>query len=111
MPSPHSEVNRDFFGSRARADSEMGPSIRQARDGLASAHHQGLSPIGGVGPAGDALLRAGFIPASHENAAAALRSGGVLFPGGDFDVYRSTSDRNTIDFNGRTGYVRAEPPA
>ncbi|MCW2515198.1 MAG: phospholipid/glycerol acyltransferase [Mycobacterium sp.] len=61
------------------------------------------------GPAGDALLRAGFIPASHENAAAALRSGGVLivFPGGDFDVYRSTADRNTIDFNGRTGYVRA----
>jgi 1-acyl-sn-glycerol-3-phosphate acyltransferase len=61
------------------------------------------------GPVGDALLRAGFIPASHENAAGALRSGGVLivFPGGDFDVYRSTADRNTIDFNGRTGYVRA----
>jgi 1-acyl-sn-glycerol-3-phosphate acyltransferase len=61
------------------------------------------------GPIGDALIRAGFIPASHGNAAAALRSGGVLvvFPGGDFDVYRSTSDRNTIDFNGRTGYVRA----
>jgi 1-acyl-sn-glycerol-3-phosphate acyltransferase len=61
------------------------------------------------GPLGDALIRAGFIQASHENAAAALRSGGVLivFPGGDFDVYRSTADRNTIDFNGRTGYVRA----
>jgi 1-acyl-sn-glycerol-3-phosphate acyltransferase len=61
------------------------------------------------GAVGDALVRAGFIQASHENAAAALASGGVLvvFPGGDFDVYRSTSDRNTIDFNGRTGYVRA----
>jgi 1-acyl-sn-glycerol-3-phosphate acyltransferase len=61
------------------------------------------------GPVRDALVRAGFIPASHENAAAALGSGGALivFPGGDFDAYRSTSDRNTIDFNGRTGYVRA----
>jgi 1-acyl-sn-glycerol-3-phosphate acyltransferase len=61
------------------------------------------------GAIGDALVRAGFIPASHTNAAAALKSGGVLivFPGGDFDVYRSTSDRNTIDFNGRIGYVRA----
>jgi 1-acyl-sn-glycerol-3-phosphate acyltransferase len=39
----------------------------------------------------------------------ALRTGGVVivFPGGDYDVYRPTTSRNTIDFGGRTGYIRA----
>jgi 1-acyl-sn-glycerol-3-phosphate acyltransferase len=38
-----------------------------------------------------------------------LRAGGVVvvFPGGDYDVYRPTTSANKIDFNGRTGYVRA----
>jgi 1-acyl-sn-glycerol-3-phosphate acyltransferase len=60
-------------------------------------------------PLGDFLKRTGFIPASHENADEALRAGGVVvvFPGGDYDVYRPTASENTIDFNGRTGYVRA----
>jgi 1-acyl-sn-glycerol-3-phosphate acyltransferase len=31
----------------------------------------------------------------------------VVFPGGDYDVYRPTLSENTIDFDGRTGYVRA----
>lgn len=41
-------------------------------------------------------------------AAAALRAGAVVmvFPGGDYDVYRPTSSANVIDFEGRTGYVR-----
>jgi 1-acyl-sn-glycerol-3-phosphate acyltransferase len=62
-----------------------------------------------AGPTGDFLKRTGFIPASHENADEALRAGGVVvvFPGGDYDVYRPTSSENTIDFDGRTGYVRA----
>jgi 1-acyl-sn-glycerol-3-phosphate acyltransferase len=62
-----------------------------------------------TGPTGDFLKRTGFIPASHENAGEALRAGGVVvvFPGGDYDVYRPTSSENTIDFDGRTGYVRA----
>ena len=62
-----------------------------------------------TGPTGDLLKRTGFIPASHENADEALRAGGVVvvFPGGDYDVYRPTGSENTIDFNGRTGYVRA----
>jgi 1-acyl-sn-glycerol-3-phosphate acyltransferase len=62
-----------------------------------------------TGPTGDLLKKTGFIPASHENADEALRAGGVVvvFPGGDYDVYRPTSAGNTIDFDGRTGYVRA----
>jgi 1-acyl-sn-glycerol-3-phosphate acyltransferase len=62
-----------------------------------------------VGPIGDFLRRIGFIPANHDNAASALRSDGivVVFPGGDYDAYRPTATRNVIDFNGRTGYVRA----
>lgn len=59
-------------------------------------------------PVADWLKRTGFIPASRRNAATALRSGGVVvvFPGGDYDAYRPTASANTIDFNGRTGYVR-----
>jgi 1-acyl-sn-glycerol-3-phosphate acyltransferase len=62
-----------------------------------------------AGPTGDYLKGTGFIPASHENADEALRAGGVVvvFPGGDYDVHRPTSSENTIDFDGRTGYVRA----
>lgn len=60
------------------------------------------------GPTAGLLPRVGFIRASRENAAAALGRGGlvVVFPGGDFDAYRPTSSANTIDFAGRTGYVR-----
>ncbi|MCW2691102.1 MAG: phospholipid/glycerol acyltransferase [Mycobacterium sp.] len=62
-----------------------------------------------TGPTGDLLTRTGFIRANHENADEALRSGGVVvvFPGGDYDVYRPTMTANKIDFDGRTGYIRA----
>jgi 1-acyl-sn-glycerol-3-phosphate acyltransferase len=62
-----------------------------------------------TGPTGDFFRKTGFIPANHENADEALRSGGVVvvFPGGDYDVYRPTLAENKIDFDGRTGYVRA----
>jgi 1-acyl-sn-glycerol-3-phosphate acyltransferase len=51
----------------------------------------------------------GYIRANHDNASAALRTGGVVvvFPGGDYDAYRPTLSENVIDFDGRTGYVRA----
>jgi 1-acyl-sn-glycerol-3-phosphate acyltransferase len=60
-------------------------------------------------PAAGALRRAGYITAGHANAKEALTSGGVVvvFPGGDYDAYRPTSARNTIDFGGRTGYIKA----
>ncbi len=61
-----------------------------------------------TGLANVTMRRAGFVPASRANAATVLRRGGVtiVFPGGDHDVFRPTSERNKIDFDGRTGYVR-----
>ncbi|MCV7101300.1 acyltransferase family protein [Mycobacterium palustre] len=61
-----------------------------------------------AGPTGSFFRRTGYIRASRENAAGALRSGGVVivFPGGDYDAYRPTLWENVIDFNGRKGYVR-----
>lgn len=62
-----------------------------------------------AGPIGEFFVRTGFIRANHDNADEALRSGGVVvvFPGGDYDVYRPTLSENKIDFDGRTGYIRA----
>lgn len=61
-----------------------------------------------TGPTASFFRRTGYIRASRENAANALRSGGVVivFPGGDYDAYRPTFAENVIDFNGRKGYVR-----
>jgi 1-acyl-sn-glycerol-3-phosphate acyltransferase len=61
------------------------------------------------GPLAEIVARMGFIRASRSTAARALRSGGlvIVFPGGDYDVYRPTTARNIIDFAGRTGYVRS----
>ncbi|WP_420715973.1 1-acyl-sn-glycerol-3-phosphate acyltransferase [Mycobacterium sp. 663a-19] len=60
-----------------------------------------------MGPTAPLFRRAGYIRANRENAAKALRSGGVVvvFPGGDYDAYRPTLSENVIDFNGRKGYV------
>lgn len=62
-----------------------------------------------TGPTADFFRKTGFIKANHQNAEEALRTGGVVvvFPGGDYDAYRPTTERNKIDFDGRTGYVRA----
>ena len=61
-----------------------------------------------MGPTAPLFRRAGYIRANPENAANALRAGGVVvvFPGGDYDAYRPTLSENVIDFNGRRGYVR-----
>jgi 1-acyl-sn-glycerol-3-phosphate acyltransferase len=58
--------------------------------------------------AADRLLNSlGIIRANRENAAQALASDSVVlvFPGGDYDVYRPTKQENVIGFAGRTGYV------
>jgi 1-acyl-sn-glycerol-3-phosphate acyltransferase len=62
-----------------------------------------------TGPTADFFTKIGFIRANHENAGEALSSGGVVivFPGGDYDVYRPTLAESKIDFGGRSGYVRA----
>ncbi len=66
--------------------------------------HDGLF----MGPLGPLMRSMGFLPASRDNARALLESGAttILFPGGDHDCFRPTSERNRIDFDGRTGYVR-----
>lgn len=66
--------------------------------------HDGLLMAGGK----YVLGRAGFLPASRENAVAALRAGAttIVFPGGDYEVFRPTADANKVDFGGRKGYVR-----
>ncbi len=61
-----------------------------------------------MGPLDGWFRRLGVIEASRDNAAAALHSDAVVlvFPGGDYDSYRPALSANTVDFNGRTGYVR-----
>lgn len=61
------------------------------------------------GPAADFLPHLGVIPASPENAAAALAADAavLVYPGGDMEVYRPTMAENVIDFAGHTGYVAA----
>jgi 1-acyl-sn-glycerol-3-phosphate acyltransferase len=58
---------------------------------------------------GLALLRKyGTVPASHENAEAALRRGAavLVYPGGDWETYRPSWRSSEIDFGGRSGFVR-----
>ncbi len=57
--------------------------------------------------AGGELLKFGIVPAHPTVARLALEMGGavLVFPGGDRDVYRPTSEQAKIDFHGRRGYV------
>lgn len=61
-----------------------------------------------TGAADPFFKRCGFLPADREHAHAVLTAGSVtmVFPGGDYDVFRPTRVANRIDFNGRIGYVR-----
>jgi len=54
------------------------------------------------------LRRYGTVAASQENAQAALDSGAALlvYPGGDYEVHRPTSESARIDFGGRQGFIR-----
>jgi len=57
---------------------------------------------------GPALRMLGAIPANHANGRAALRKGAavLVFPGGDYEVFRPWRDRNRIEMHGRDGFVR-----
>ncbi len=59
----------------------------------------------GIGPV---LRRLGALPASAPEAEAALRGGAcvVVYPGGDLEACRPWTQRNRIDFGGRTGFVK-----
>jgi 1-acyl-sn-glycerol-3-phosphate acyltransferase len=53
-----------------------------------------------AGPAAEFFKRTGVIRVTRDNAAKALATGAVVlvFPGGDFDVYRPTMQENVINF-------------
>jgi 1-acyl-sn-glycerol-3-phosphate acyltransferase len=54
------------------------------------------------------LRKFGTVAASPDNAAKALSSGAALlvYPGGDYEVHRPSWDRNKVDFDHRTGFIR-----
>ena len=53
------------------------------------------------------LRKLGLLPASQATARQALRrhAAVVVFPGGDYEAFRPWSERNKIDFGGRTGFI------
>src|SRR3984957_3797662 len=54
------------------------------------------------------LRKFGTVAANHENARTALQSGAALlvYPGGDYEVFRPSWESNKVDFGGRMGYVK-----
>jgi 1-acyl-sn-glycerol-3-phosphate acyltransferase len=54
------------------------------------------------------LRKFGTVAANHDNARLALQSGAALlvYPGGDYEVFRPFWERNKVDFGGRKGYVK-----
>jgi 1-acyl-sn-glycerol-3-phosphate acyltransferase len=54
------------------------------------------------------LRRLGALPAGGRAAEAALTAGGavLVYPGGDWEACRPWTERNRVDFHGRTGFVR-----
>lgn len=54
------------------------------------------------------LRKFGTVAANPDNARLALESGAALlvYPGGDYEVFRPFWERNKVDFGGRMGYVR-----
>ncbi len=59
-------------------------------------------------PYGQYLRKFGTVAASHENARKALDAGAavLVYPGGDHEVHRPSSQSNLIDFDGRKGFLR-----
>src|SRR3954454_1249896 len=57
---------------------------------------------------GAVLRKYGTIAASRENARQVLRSGDALlvYPGGDYEVFRPSWERHKVDFGGRKGFLR-----
>ncbi len=54
------------------------------------------------------LRKFGTVAANHENARLALEAGAALlvYPGGDYEVFRPSWERHKVDLGGRTGCVR-----
>jgi 1-acyl-sn-glycerol-3-phosphate acyltransferase len=54
------------------------------------------------------LRKLGVLPANHDNAREAVRRSAavVVFPGGDYEVFRPWTERNRIEFGGHKGFVQ-----
>ena len=54
------------------------------------------------------LRKFGVVAAGHENAERALDAGAavLVYPGGDYETHRPSWESATVDFNGRTGFIR-----
>jgi 1-acyl-sn-glycerol-3-phosphate acyltransferase len=54
------------------------------------------------------IRKFGTVAASHENARLALESGAavLVYPGGDYEVFRPSWQRHVVDFGGRKGFIR-----
>jgi len=54
------------------------------------------------------LTKFGALEAGWDATEAVLRDGGivVVYPGGDHEAFRTFTQRNTIDFAGRTGFIK-----
>ena len=54
------------------------------------------------------LPKYGSVAASHHNARLALRRGAavLVYPGGDWEVHRPTSQAGKVDFAGRKGFIK-----
>ncbi|MGZ5322372.1 MAG: lysophospholipid acyltransferase family protein [Solirubrobacterales bacterium] len=54
------------------------------------------------------LRKYGSVVASHHNARLALRRGAavLVYPGGDWEVHRPTSQSGKVDFAGRKGFIK-----
>jgi 1-acyl-sn-glycerol-3-phosphate acyltransferase len=59
-------------------------------------------------PLGMVLRRYGTVAANSRNTELALRAGAavLVYPGGDHEVFRPSWEQGTVNFGGRTGYVR-----
>ena len=57
---------------------------------------------------GDFLSKLGAIKAGHENARECFKRGDsvLVYPGGDYEAFRSFRNRDRIVFNGRKGYAK-----
>jgi 1-acyl-sn-glycerol-3-phosphate acyltransferase len=82
-----------WYGARGFED----PLLGMAFDG-----------VWGVPGFRELMQKIGQMPASMDNAQAALSDGHsiLLYPGGSYEVFRPWKDRNRIVFNGRKGFIR-----
>jgi 1-acyl-sn-glycerol-3-phosphate acyltransferase len=61
-----------------------------------------------AGPAGGMVRKYGAVAADPRNAELALKSGAavLVYPGGDYEVFRPSWESAKVDFGGRQGFIR-----